>query len=266
MRGIVGPTKPRRGTILLREISRLEMQENAMDLPTTALLTPVSPMQPSLWYLTNGRNVIGPVNTDLLLRGISQGRVPIDTYVAQSTWALWRPIDQIREVRALYKKPVTDEVGRPLAETFPFAGITDDDQLLKQALKLAVEQTHADVGVVHQDMAPHFGLVTSHAYGRGMNTALARVLPWWDPAREAAQQDKVLLSPSNKHDWSKAATMRLSNGGPVQAVALVPVKVAKGHRTLIELGSFRHSFRNEDAALLGKLSDAVSMRLEQLSF
>lgn len=235
-------------------------------LPTTALLTPVSPVQPSLWYLTNGRNVVGPVGTDLLLRGIAQGRVPIDTYVAQSTWALWRPIDQIREVRALYKKPVTDEVGKPLAEEFPFAGITDDDKLLKQALKLAVEQTHADVGLLHQDMAPHVGLVTSHAYGRGMNTALARVIPWWDPAREAAQQDKVLLSPSKRHDWSKVATMRLSNGGPVQAVALVPVKVAKGHRTLIELGSFRHSFRNQDAELLNKLSGAVSLRLEQMSF
>jgi hypothetical protein len=238
----------------------------SMDVPAVVPHTPVVQPQTSLWYLTNGKAVVGPVNTDLLLRGIAHGRVPIDTYVAQSTWALWRPIDQIREVRALYKKPVNEEMGRPLAEAFSFSGITDDDQLLKQALKLAVEQTHADVGLVHQDCYPHVGLVTSHSYGRGTKSALARVLPWWDPAREAAQQDKVLLSPSKTHDWSRASTMRLSSGGPVQAVALVPVKVAKGHRTLIELGSFSHSFRTQDAELLGKLSGAVSLRLEQLAF
>lgn len=239
-----------------------------MDAPNPALFTPAPSPQISLWYVTNGQAVVGPVNTDLLLRGITHGRIPDDCFIAQPTWPVWRPLDQIREVRALYRErdepPV--EIGPPLSESLLFAGAQDDDALLKQALKLAVEQTHADVGMVHQDWPPHIGLVTTHAYGRGMKSTLARVLPWYDPAREAAQQDKVLLAHSTQYDWARAMTTRFRNGGPVKAVALVPVKVNNGHRTLIELGHFFHSFRREDAKVLDQISTAVSVRLEQLSF
>lgn len=240
-----------------------------MDASETTQFSPVATPQTSLWYVTNGRSVVGPVDTDLLLRGISMGRVPDDCYIAQPTWGQWRSLDQIREVRALYREREalkTDEVGRPLQEALLFAGIEDDDKLLKAALKLAVEQTHADVGVVHQDWPPHVGLITTHSYGRGMVHALGRIIPWWDPVREAAVKDQVMLSLSGTSDWSRVASMRLSTGGPVKAVAAVPVKVAKGHRTVIELGSFQHSFRTRDAQILSQLSGAVSRRLEQLAF
>jgi len=220
-----------------------------------------------LWYVTNGQAVVGPVGMELLLRGIHHGRVSDDCYIAQSFWQSWRPLDQVREIRALrLKGSIEDRVGRPETDAFQFAGIQDEDQLYKRALKVAVEQTHADVGLVHQDWPPHIGLVATHAYGRGMKTALARVIPWYDPAREAAVNGKVMLARSCEHDWARAATMRLGTGGPVQAVALVSVPSGKRHRTLIELGHFRHSFRYQDARALDRVVQAVTVRLEQLAF
>src|SRR6187551_1961340 len=53
------------------------------------------------WYVTNGNAVVGPVNTNLLLRGIDVGRVARDCYVAQYSWSNWREQNQIREIRSL---------------------------------------------------------------------------------------------------------------------------------------------------------------------
>jgi hypothetical protein len=58
----------------------------------------------------------------------------------------------------------------------------------------------------------------------------------------------------------------LSTGGPVRAVAIGFVKVARNMNTVIELGHFRHAFRHEDAQALSTITSAVSLRLEQLAF
>jgi len=77
-----------------------------------------------LWYVTNGQAVVGPVGMELLLRGIHHGRVSDDCYIAQSFWQSWRPLDQVREIRALrLKGSIEDRVGRPETDAFQFAGI-----------------------------------------------------------------------------------------------------------------------------------------------
>src|SRR2546423_1895872 len=51
----------------------------------------------SRWYVSNGQTVVGPVDTDLLLRGITSARIPGDSMVLQESWACWRDISQTRE-------------------------------------------------------------------------------------------------------------------------------------------------------------------------
>src|SRR5260370_724918 len=56
-----------------------------------------------VWYVTNGAVVVGPVGTDLLLRGITSSRIPNDCMVAQRNWGAWRPIAQIRDVARIVR-------------------------------------------------------------------------------------------------------------------------------------------------------------------
>ena len=51
------------------------------------------PIPPPLWFVTNGENTIGPVSTNLLLRGIAADRVPNDCMVRERTWRDWRTLD-----------------------------------------------------------------------------------------------------------------------------------------------------------------------------
>jgi hypothetical protein len=53
---------------------------------------------PCLWYVTRrGANVVGPVETDLLQRGILAGRVPSDSVVCRAGEVRWEPLDDVPE-------------------------------------------------------------------------------------------------------------------------------------------------------------------------
>src|SRR5438105_385389 len=58
----------------------------------------------ALWYVTNGEAVVGPVATDLLLRGITSARIPNDCMVAQENWGSWRALHQIRELSRVARR------------------------------------------------------------------------------------------------------------------------------------------------------------------
>jgi hypothetical protein len=48
------------------------------------------------WYVTQpGGSVIGPVDTELLSRGIAEGRVPLDSLACEAGDAEWLPVDEI---------------------------------------------------------------------------------------------------------------------------------------------------------------------------
>jgi hypothetical protein len=50
------------------------------------------------WYVTNGEEAVGPVNLDLLARGIESGKVPLDSFVRNEAWTVWRPLSDIAMV------------------------------------------------------------------------------------------------------------------------------------------------------------------------
>src|SRR5580692_11221702 len=47
------------------------------------------------WYVTVGHTAVGPVNLDLLARGVEAGKVPIDAFVRHEQWKVWRPLSEL---------------------------------------------------------------------------------------------------------------------------------------------------------------------------
>ena len=231
----------------------------------------------SNWYVTNGSAVVGPVKTNLLLRGVAEGRVSRDCYVARYSWSNWREQNQIREIRSLrrwqYSKqkdpdiePVKQALRTPRFDGASFADIDRGERLLQRALEIAVQTTRASVGVVHQPLPPHIGLVTSVVHGPGMRQNLGEVVPWHDGARVVAEDDGPVLGRPDTDDWARTSARRLSTVAHprVTGVALVPVKLGERH-SLIELGRYDHGFRQTDLLLLEDLSLTILERLGKLS-
>lgn len=49
------------------------------------------------WYVTDGMNAVGPVDLELLARGVEAGRVPLDSFVRNEGWKVWRPLTDFTE-------------------------------------------------------------------------------------------------------------------------------------------------------------------------
>ncbi len=228
------------------------------------------------WYVTNGSAVVGPVNTNLLLRGISVGRVARECYVAQYSWSNWREQNLIREIRSLRRwqhsqkvvpgiEPIKQAMRSPRLDAAALERVQNEDSILSRALELAIVTTRASVGVMHQPKPPHIGLVTSYARGPGMGTNLGEVVPWYDEARAMSTSDRALLGDPARDAWARASARRLSNriNRRVSGVALVSIDFG-GARGLLELGRYDHAFRQSDIAVLEDLSRSIVMRLDRL--
>jgi hypothetical protein len=50
------------------------------------------------WYVTVGHTAVGPVNLDLLARGVEAGKVPLGAFVRHEGWTVWRPLAEIAEI------------------------------------------------------------------------------------------------------------------------------------------------------------------------
>jgi hypothetical protein len=60
------------------------------------------------WYVTTGEGSVGPVNLDLLARGIEAGKVPLDSFVRNEAWTVWRPLSDIAMVTESARAPPTE--------------------------------------------------------------------------------------------------------------------------------------------------------------
>src|SRR3954470_21812305 len=96
---------------------------------TSDLLRSSAPPQ---WLVSNGNVTVGPVGTDLLLRGVLHGRVPSTSLVRQPSWPHWREVGKIREVSAL-KRVIERSFEDPPPES---ATLRDNAVLVAQATDL----------------------------------------------------------------------------------------------------------------------------------
>ena len=242
---------------------------------------PLHPPASAAWYVSNRSRIVGPVSTDLLLRGVCAGRVPEGSLVARPRWVKWRELEGIREVCALRRlqarrfvghtdwSRVTECWSREQASrvSLRFARAFSLDDVFQTLLSLAIEHTRAQFGLLHRSLPPHVGLVTTHASGAHLRGNLGEIIAWHDPAREIALGGGARLGDPGRNDWARASARRLSDAGEeLKSVVACPVKYDQGPRALLELGRRDHAFRREDLASLGKLVDYALIRSDQLIY
>jgi hypothetical protein len=220
--------------------------------------------QSQRWLVTNGDTTIGPVHTELLLRGYMGGRIPENCQVREVGWQAFRPLDGIREIGSL-KRRLARDTERPLnlreaAQRLPVT--RDSGELLTGALLLAALALDANAGLVHRYRSPSPLLVASSVLGM-MPERLGEVLPATDPSYLLALRGRGLCGSPRHGVAERLVAERLQHDGPLSSVAMTPVIALKTGRlvAMLELGRTLHPFRVDDADDLAEFAAQIALRL-----
>lgn len=212
----------------------------------------------TVWLVTNGRRVAGPVSTGALLRAIGRGLLDADSLVRQPTWAAWRPLSQVREAEAWFGGAASSS---SVEEWLDRA--SDRGEIVHFALVAAQLATGASWGMAHVRRGGSF--VTSCVAGDlSVADHLGRVVEPQDPLVQVARAGKVYVGEVRRGDPEPEAltvARRLGDAPELVGVAMVPLL---GHRRLlgmVEVGRREHPFRAEDRALLERLAWGVRIRV-----
>jgi hypothetical protein len=235
------------------------------------------PLPPPLWFVSNGDRTVGPVSTNLLLRGIAADRVPNDCVVRERRWRNWRPLDSVREVAALrrdqarfgsvhvprtrchYNGPRTDVGLALLKKRLHWA--KNPAEALSTGLGEARKVTGALVGAIHKRDRRTKGLLTSIVMGPGMHRRVGRIVHADDPVLALAEAGESLYGEPDDLP-SMIVQGRLGELPACSGVAMMPIRCAGRLFGMIELGRPDHGFRVGDARRLAFIAGAVAERFE----
>jgi hypothetical protein len=223
----------------------------------TTIETDLSGKQPATWYVSNGYRVVGPVDTELLLRGVAHRKIPNDCMVRQESWNFWRGLHQIREVSRLARAPLwapvlqidadprADEERAKLSHLV--ARSPDLGESLLYALHAVVKLTGATGGLVHRMRQPMLGPVTSAAFGPGLDESLGELLRHGDPALALAREGNPVFGSPSAGAAERATATRLGLDVAGQGgVAMMPIRQGGALLAMIELARTDHPFRADD--------------------
>jgi len=215
---------------------------------------------PPLWFVTNGEATVGPVKTDLLQRGVIHRRIPEDCLVRELTWRTWRPLHEIREVRAVQDgfRPVLTRSHAELVERLSRA--QDAAEVLSLALHECVELTGASFGLVHRAISSRRVAVTTCVRGLGMTRFLGADLRD-DSAVDYARAGGIVVASPSAGNVERCIGERFGAPPDLGGVAMLPVSIGRELLAIIELGRVGHAFRASDTALLEKVAAAAALVL-----
>lgn len=214
----------------------------------------------ALWIVSNGEVTIGPVRTELLLRGIRHGRVPPDCQVRAAGSDEWRPLEALREVAALHGN--AGSVGDFQRAAAEIAAARDEREVLLLLLHGAAAATRATRGLIHRQRLPVDLPVTSYSFG-GLEESLGNVISYQDPAYGQALSGQFLLGAPSDGLAERIVAARL--GDPTLAgIAMIPVTHGTELAAMLELGRDDRGFRLSDADALSRLATLAIARLEEL--
>jgi len=223
------------------------------------------------WLVSNGGVTVGPVRTDLLLRGVIHGRVPSSAWVRQTGWNNWRELGQIREVSAL-SRMLERRVDDPVTELSTLhdgadavARAADVGEALLIALHVAARATSATVGLAHRVREPLL-LPTTSCLFEAPGERLGEVLPWFDPSFALARSGKSRLfkGSGDTGGVQRAVCARLSPSVALAAIAVLPIMVNGQLCAMLELGRSDHPFRTSDSVELADFMEEVAVVLARL--
>ncbi len=216
---------------------------------------------PPLWFVTNGDVTVGPVTTNLLVRGVLHERVPADCMVRERKWSTWRSVERIREVAALRRAQASggDVMIEPArwrevpAAPSPFEAFeqrlhraNDPSDVLRECLMEAMRTTGAWVGAIHRRGAPRSGFVTVCTSGPKSTRRVGRKIPFDDPAALLAFEGRSLCEEPDPDAPSWTVRNRLGAFPACSGVAMTPLVCADRLYALVELGRPDHAFRASD--------------------
>lgn len=220
-----------------------------------------NPMHLHRWLVTNGDTIVGPVHTELLLRGYLGGRIPEHCLVRDVRWNAWRPLGAIREIGKLKRGLARDRSQlnlREAAQALPVTG--DAGELLTAALQLAALALDANSGLLHRYRPPLDTPVTSAVIGAPAEK-LGEVLSRSDPSYLLALRGKAVCGNPHHGTTERLLAERLQHDAPLAGVCMTPILVAGRLVALLELGRTEHVFRVDDADDLAEYAAQVARRL-----
>jgi len=219
------------------------------------------PLQSPRWLVTNGDTTVGPVHTELLLRGYLGGRIPLHCQVREVRWGAWRPLDGIREIGSLKRRLERDSAPLNLRDAVQRLPVTrDTGELLTAALQLAALALDANAGLIHRYRSPLTLPVTSSVFGVPA-ARLGEVLASSDPSYLLALRGKSLCGNPRHGLTERLVAERLQHDAPLTSVAMSPVIAAGRLVALLELGRTGHVFRADDIDDLAEFSAQVARRI-----
>jgi len=211
--------------------------------------------------VTNGDTTIGPVHTDLLLRGYLGGRIPLHCRVREVGWGSWRPLERIREIGAINRSLAPDSARLGLKEaSLRLPATRDVGELLTSALALAAHALDANAGLIHRYRSPVGTPVTSAVFGVPPER-LGEVLAGTDPSYLAALRGKGLCGSPYQGLAERLVAERLQHDAPLSSVAMAPIIAAGRLVALLELGRPHHVFRADDGEDLAEFAAQVARRI-----
>jgi hypothetical protein len=235
------------------------------------------------WYVSDGATSVGPVNLDLIARGIEAGKVPLGSYVRHEAWKVWRPLSEIAVVAVDSAAPTppypayslasimtsTDDITQPGRPAFPdeiipsdaFAGAADLDDALLLLLNAAVLRTHADGAIVHT-MRPE-GAMVLFAHGPFARDLLGQRTSLVDPVMSAAVVgSSVFAEPSPGPAGQALCTRLLQLGVACESAFMLPVHVHGRLAATLEVGRRPPAIRASELAAVERLVDALVAKVE----
>jgi hypothetical protein len=232
------------------------------------------------WYVTIGHSAVGPVNLDLLARGVEAGKVPLEAFVRHEGWKVWRPLTELAVIvpddgaGEASDHESSDEITEPGRPSAPadwapqdVADVADGTVARRDALMLlltaVVARGGADAAIVHE--IDEEGAVAVCAHGPWRWEALGLRTPWFDPSVVAASAGATVVAEPVPTPASASIVARLSRlAGPIEGALLIPLCAHGRLVGMIEVGR-RAPFRSAEIASFEALVAALAPKLEGAS-
>lgn len=221
---------------------------------------------PPLWMISDGYRTLGPVTTTALVSRVRDGRVPDACGARPSPSAKWRPIDRIREVRAVKRSMMRGH--RPLKHEIDLDAsrlllrLSEGNEALQVGLRSAALELSAELGFVHVFESSHRA-VTRYAFGPGADGRIGCPLLERDILSHVARSHSLAMGDVDTHHAFRVAASRLGGrAAEVRGVAMIPIVYANAVVAMLELGRSERSFRTSDASTLRSVASRIALRLD----
>jgi hypothetical protein len=213
------------------------------------------------WLVRTGDTVVGPVPTELLVRGVSEGKVPRGSWVRHERSLEWRRLEQVRE---LSSAAVSADSGPLSGCVRDLAAARDEGEVFLFLMHGAVAATGSGLGVLHRTRAASTPLVTSCVLGLS-DERLGQIVTADDPLLRMARSGDCVHGDPADGFLQQMIAERLAPNAELAAVIMVPVFYGTELVAMLELGRADHGYRQGDVEALQRLSAFAVDRLEALS-